>query len=573
MGYIDTLHPKKPPAPFPHSHRFLILQAMRTVWMILLGTALLAQGCTYYFSNSWARSFAKGGDQPYLEMGNRPDPLSDSLNAVLGKELLQDWADQTHIYNNWLTSGKVGVPRVVLANLMLGQHIDSTNLYIQTLVPWGNAGSTWALHKRGDYDFTQIILADILMRFKDRPEVLYPATVRHIANVLITDIGTRPATKTPRTFRLMSDTENHILMREISRYLHLEYRRSIGQADTSISTLEGWLQKHLEEMLRTGFYEFNAQPYIGYTITALQVLYNHAGNPQLKLQAQQLLDKAHLDYVLGSYALRRYPAYRRRMNYATKTEFAQDPHTAIMQVLLWKYENEPVRLKDLPHARHQAIMAWTSEYQLPDTLYKMITGPRQQYIALLGHGKKASPEIYSGGQGYLISSGGVQRGKQSQLVARPIVLLANDNIGQLDGVIYLMGKGPMKRWNNTGVWDRFAVSNGGAYVPDTLQSLAEGNGWVIVSPDSGLLVAVYSQPNLGMLAVYTDWQQSPELLLAQINDLNPDPELLHHEVRLPNRELIRYQIGSRKNTWVIQPPDSLGINRKFDLWPGLRMVK
>lgn len=541
--------------------------------MILLAGLFIAPGCTYYFSNSWKRTFATGGDQPYLDLGNRPAPLGDSINALLGQELLLDWAQQTHVYADWLSNGKIAVPRVVLANLMLGQNIDSTNRYLQTLVPWGTRGSTWALNKRGDYDFTQIIMADILMRFKDRPQVLYPATAKHIAMVLIPDQGTRTATKTPNTFRLMSDTENHILMREISRYLHLEYMRSQGLADTAETKLERWLQKHLEEMLRTGFYEFNAQPYVGYTLTALQVLYNHAKHPQLKLLSQQVLDKAHLDYVLGSYALRRYPPYRRRLNYASKTVFAEDPHTAIMQVLLWKYEQKPVVLAQLPHARHQALMAWTSDYQLPDTLYKLITGPRKPYMALIGHGKKASPEVYSGGEGYLISAGGVQRGRQSQLVARPIVLLVNDGSGQLDSVVYLQAQGPMKRWNQTGVWDRFAVSNGGVYVPANLTPFAELNGWIIVQPDSGLLLAIYSKPDLGIIALYDDWTGTPEALAKAIFEANPKASTLYEYINLPNRNRVRYDLGSRKNTWVIEPADSLGINRKFDKWPGLRLLK
>lgn len=538
-----------------------------------MAIGLLAQGCTYYFGNSWKNSFSAGGDQPFLNMGSRPAALGDSLKALLGQELLQYWATQSDVYDQWLTAGKISVPRVVFSNLMLGTNIDSTNNYLQSLTPWGTVGTSWAFNKRGDYDFTQIIMADILMRFKDRPEVLYPATAEHIANVLIPDQGLKTATKTPRTFKLMSDTENHILMREISRYLYLEYRRSKGLADTSLTSLEVWLQGHLEEMLRTGFYEFNGQPYIGYTITALQVLYNHAQNPTIKLQAQQLLDKVHLDYALGSLALRRYPPYRRRLNYSSNTEFSKDPHTAIMNVLLWKYKQQPVKLEELPHARHQALMAWISDYQLPDTIYKLLTKPKQPYLALIGHGKKASPEIYSAGPGYLISAGGVQRGKQSQIVPRPIVLFVDDNSSMLDMVIYLKSKGPFKDWNQTGVYDRFGVSNGGAYIPDSMEVLASSNDWYIVAPTKGLLVAIYNKPNLGMIAVYDDWAQTPELLLAKIQDLNPDEGLLRHEVRLPNRDLIRYNLRSRKDTWVIEPNTQSGLNRDFDHWPGLLLIK
>ncbi len=535
--------------------------------------ALLAQGCTFYFGNRWERTFPKGGDQPYLNMGSRPAPLSDSLNMALGQELLYDWAKETGQYPSWYPRGRNNVPRIILANLILGNNIDSTNKVIRGLTVTGTTGTSWWLNKGGDYDFGQIILADILMRFADNPDVLYPETARHIAEELIVDEGKRPANKTPRTLRIMNDTENHILMREVSRYLQLEYRRSQGQADTNIAKMERWLENHLEEMVHTGYYEFNAQPYIGYTITALEVLYNHAKNPRIKLLSQQLLDKVHLDYLLGSYALRRYPPYRRRLNYAGIKEFAQDPHTAIMQVLLWKYEKKAVNLAHLPHARHQALMAWTSDYQLPDTLYQLMTQPREQYMALIGHGKKASPEIYSSGQSYLISAGGVKRGKMSQLVVRPIVLLVNDGMTLLDSVIYLNSRGPMKRWNQTGVWDRFAVSDGGAYVPATLPRLAEGNGWQILQPDSGILVAVYHKADLGIMAVYDDWAQSPEQLLAKVNDLNPDSALLYSEINLPNRELIRYNLRSPKNTWVIQPPDSFGIGRKFDLWPGLRLIE
>jgi hypothetical protein len=542
------------------------------VWL-LIGIITLLQGCTYYFSNSWKKSFSAGGDRPYLTMGSRPAPMSDSLNAVLGAELLQHWAAQTGLYSDWREHGKIGVPRVVLANLMLGQNIDSTNKYLQGLVPWGTLGSTWAFNKNGDYDFTQIILADILMRFRDQPNLLYPATAKHLSSILIPDQGLKTATRTPRTLHLMSDTENHILMREISRYLNLEYRRSQGLTDTSITSLEGWLQRHLEEMLHTGFYEFNGQPYIGYTITALEVLYNHAQNPQIKLLAQQLLDKVHLDYALGSLCLRRYPPYRRRLNYASNTDFGKDPHTAIMQVLLLKYEHKALQIDQLPHARHQSLIAWVSDYQLPDALYQFITQPQLPYLALIGHGKKASPEVYSSGPGFLISAGGVQRGRQSQIVPRPIVLFVNDNAPTLEGTIYLKSQGPLKDWNQTGVYDKFAVSNGGAYVPEVMKPLAASNGWQIISPTEGLLVAIYTKSDIGIMAVYDDWTLNPELLLTQIQDLNPDPELLYQEVRLPNRELIRYNLNSKKDTWVIRPSEESGLSRDFDKWPGLRLIK
>ncbi len=84
----------------------------------------------------------------------------------------------------------------------------------------------------------------------------------------------------------------------------------------------------------------------------------------------------------------------------------------------------------------------------------------------MGHGLQSTPEIYSGGHDYLISAGGVQRGKASQLVAHPTVLFLPDKVMHLDSCFYLPGNGEMKNWNNTGVCDYFACGPQPVHIHD-----------------------------------------------------------------------------------------------------------
>ena len=83
-------------------------------------------------------------------------------------------------------------------------------------------------------------------------------------------------------------------------------------------------------------------------------------------------------------------------------------------------------------------MVWKNgcllSYQLPDQIVDWVKNKPLQYFIQMGHGAKASPEIYSGGPGFLISAGGVYQGKRSLIVARPITLLIGDDAQNLNEV-------------------------------------------------------------------------------------------------------------------------------------------
>src|SRR5690606_11612405 len=117
------------------------------------------------------------------------------------------------------------------------------------------------------------------------------------------------------------------------------------------------------------------------------------------------------------------------------------------------------------------VLSWVREKPAP-------------YFVQIGRGPKASPEIYSGGPGYLLSAGGVHRGARSMILARPITLLLPDGADHWTKCIHILGKGPWQSWNNTGVHRNFACANGPVHVPPHYQPVAERGEWRLYEPES-----------------------------------------------------------------------------------------
>ena len=86
---------------------------------------------------------------------------------------------------------------------------------------------------------------------------------------------------------------------------------------------------------------------------------------------------------------------------------------------------------------HVALWACWAPYRLPDETARWVLEKPGDYFVRMGHGPGGSPEVYSGGPGYLISGGGVNRGKASLLVARPITLILDDGAKDLSEVLHL----------------------------------------------------------------------------------------------------------------------------------------
>lgn len=546
--------------------------------MLLL--LLSGSGCTYYFGKSWIKKAPGREGNLKLPASIRPAPQTQEQIVANGQELLWHWAEKP--LTDDVADSKITATRMVLARLMLKHEVPETNAFLMKMTVTGIGGSTHFLNKKGDYDFREIGLVGILHQFGHDTSVLYPETARYISEVLLIETGSKPKTRTPRMLGLMRDTENHILMKEITRYLRnqwiFNHYNSDKQFDNRQNGMDKWFVKHLGHMNETGAYEFNANPYMGYTLSALLTLHAFAANDTIRQMTQQILDEFNWEYALGTYRFRGYPPFRRRMERSSRTDLQNSPHTAMMLTWYHKYRNQPFTLDDIPGNYHQAINAWVYPYQLPlqvyceavDTECAPPDGSSREYFVRIGHGVKASPEIYSGGGSFLISAGGVKRGNRSQIVPRPIVLLLNDTVTDLRNCFYIPDSRKPNKWNQTGVYHKVAVGREPVHVPDHLLPKGREDGWEVYDPygDGSLYVVVYSQPDLGILTVVTNWQHGDAETLANYVAVNNASFNLRECFQMPEGPKVCYDLNAKKKRWIIESVDGQEpLDRKFDKWP------
>ena len=264
---------------------------------------------------------------------------SGQLNPSPGEKkaninpLLKYWADKDPGKPG--EKSKVESTRSILSRLLLKSDIDGSNQFLLESTPWGKPGSSYRLNKKGDYDFTEIMYAMILSEFAYDTSTLYPQTASHIAYKLIVEKPGRWESKTPRTLGIMQDTENHILMRNVSNFLRnqwvFEQDNSRKKYDNSANGCKTALKSHLEEMIKTGFYEFNSIPYAGYTFSALLILHKYSHDREIKTLCTNLLDQEFWKYSMSSSHFRFSAPFRRRLERFGIPALNADYPTALMK--------------------------------------------------------------------------------------------------------------------------------------------------------------------------------------------------------------------------------------------------
>lgn len=534
-----------------------------------------------------------------------------NVETMLGQALVEDRAGWA--IGEWSLANKGGPPLVMAAKLAENRDVQEVNQYLTSVTPWGISGSTWEGNPLGDYDFTEVGLVMLLYLFGDEPTLLYPATVDHIVNVLLIDEGGTPRTQVPNSYGLVTDTENHHLMTEGSRYLKNQWLWQHGATDPNFNNatngLEAWLLDYLDVMLVEGVYEFNSIPYLGFTVQALLNLDAFAESAALSVKARYVLDTINWQYALGSLDLRRCAPFRRQLDYAGQTELYADPHTTMMRV--WTSDPYDPNLPLPPANIHRSSRGFIAEmlpYRLPDDVTQWVLDKPSEYFVRFGRGPSASPEIYSGGPGWLLSAGGVYRGPRSIIAARPITLMLSD--GSMDlldcfhmpdqsgavaaatadssedsddttNTIHLpisSGDGSSApvdsnaseswmEWNNTGVHRRFACCNGPVGIPSQYAPAAQSGNWQVFAPDPNVLVAVYSQADLGLIAVFPDWSGTAAELAMGIVAANPTEAVLRRVFNWPSTDTITYDVGAAKGAWVIETVNGQPVDRNYDGWP------
>ena len=499
---------------------------------------------------------------------NERSALTDSVVSHWAAQPLPDWREQ----------GKVNAPRALMGRFMSRLDVDAANEYIRAATPWGKVGSTWQRHPEGDYDFTLAGLIPILFLFGDDPAVLYPATVDHLLDVLLTVDGGDPLVTVPRTYGIVRDTENHLLMTEGSRYLKNRWLALHGATDEKYDNerngLEQWLLELLDELQTAGLYEFNSIPYEGYTLTALLNL-EAFGSDRVRAAAREVLDRMNWQYALGSLSFRRFAPFRRQYRQAGITALDADYHTALAKAWMSMLPDGPSDLR-IRNGIHQALWACWSPYRLPDDTARWMTEKPDDYFARIGHGPGGSPEIYSGGPGYLLSAGGANRGRRSLIVARPITLLLDDGAEDLSDVLYLSGAGDdFMKWNNTGVYRNFAVSAGPVHIPEGWTVEAERGLWSayrrpVQGGAADLCVMVHSRADLGV--VYLRRSDNAQAALDAVAAANGDARVLTTSFTVPGGERIEYDTSARRGRWVIRGVDGEKLDRRYDRWPLMSLM-
>lgn len=536
---------------------------IKIFYFIWLLSIFFFSSCTYYLGpNKWEKTFPKNSIIfPTQNFETKKTPVLPI--DFLGKELIS-FSNKNYISYSDKFKDTVLDVRIIYANFLLEQNIEQINTDILKFKAWGTTGTSSIVNKKGDYDFSEIQWANILWYFKDKPHILFPNTAQHIVDYLIIDNGSKPTLKAPNTLCLIRETENHILMKESCRYLKNQwiftYQNQEEKYDNSKNGMQDFLINHLKEMLKTGFFEFNANPYISYTIEALLILKEHTSNKQIKTLCTQILDAENWQYVLGSYNMKKYSPFRRRMSRVSIQDFYGDRHGALMKIEWAKYNYISLDEAELPCCFDKALVLATSSYFLPkQTESFLFTKPT--YYAKIGHGLKASPEIYYGSSKFLLSAGGLRFGKRSQIVPRPTTLFLNDNGKEINDCFHIKGKGVLNKWDNTGVYKNFAVGNQPVFVPKQYKPIETINGWKIFATNENfpIYICVYNAQNFGVIYV------SENKNYRDILEHNQSLKKLKSSFTLPNQYTITYKINSHKK-WVISKLNSTKTDRNFNKW-------
>jgi hypothetical protein len=540
-----------------------------TALLSLLIAAILSglSSCSYYFGSAWRIKY----DKHATVAGNKI--VMPANFPAADNPLVKHWADKE--LPDWKTEGKVTAPRVLLGKLLLQKDIDTANLCFGIYTPWGTTGTHWAFNPHGDYDFSEVPLCAVLYMFGNDSTVLCTATRNNLLNNLLTHSGNKTHERTPGSLGLMRETENHILMGETSRYLKNQWLYEHGDTlelyNNDVNGLNAWWMACLNQKLQKGFYEFNANPYSGYSITALLTFYTFCHNETVRNKCGEVLNDVFTRYAYSSLQPRRYPPFRRRLERLHVEKFAEDPVTSIVKVLLSKKTGQLVE-EDWQNHAHHSLLALISNYELPDSIVGLLQGKKQHYFKQWGHGAESCPEIYSGNADYLLSAGGAQRGPASQIVVRPITLFLNDSAKELQQCFYLPGKGKTARWNMTGVYNQFACANHNIVVAkayDTTGTFLVNSGWWFFRPytDKKLCIGIYNGNNLGLLVVLTDYGNNDALLELDVAKMN-SPKDLRHKVTLPinGKTSITYNVNAPKSKWVIKTVNGEKQNRRVVKW-------
>ena len=172
----------------------------------------------------------------------------------------------------------------------------------------------------GDYDFSQADLLKAVYFIRKNNVNFSEKAMNKIVEELLVARGSKPTTKQNLGIcGIHEETENHILMIEISKYLTnqilAERYPSNKLYDNSENGMKTWLLDHLAHFPSEYFDEYNSKPYQAFTFQILELLHYAANDKELRDSAKGILDVSSVYAVLQAQNLRRFPPFRRQDHY------------------------------------------------------------------------------------------------------------------------------------------------------------------------------------------------------------------------------------------------------------------
>jgi hypothetical protein len=497
--------------------------------------------------------------------------------------------------------------RPAIAQLWAGGDMRAINdaLLSPLARPWAAYGSTVTVvpgfcQREGDYDFVAQGLIRLAYLAKQRPGSLKQATLERIAWELLPERGARQM----RRFQLglcgsHVETENHILMTETARYLTNQLLVGLGRKeerfDNRKSGFDAWLLKRLKHALSEHFEEYNARPYQGYTVGALENLHAYAASPEVSRAAGMTLDYLSAVFAVQSNGLRRFPPFRRKARYSDSVRVEDhDSETARFALLAGNYHFYERYGWQVPYGSRFMFNAALSEYRPDDAVLDLVIDKtHNRYYQKLHHD---NVEVYASSDSFLISAGGVfarhfQFGSEEQHGwARPTVIIpTRDTSVDPRAWLRIEGATTKRRRNNTCVAPGFACGLN-VRIPDHIPAnCREQHGSFTFldltgprcSVNQGFYAAVYRRPcdsarcrsaadNFGFIEA----RESGELSFRAFVDavLKQNGRVMSSDVRASyvtsdGRKLVFEPIGLDTRRWPIVSVDGVREERAFERWP------
>ena len=349
----------------------------------------------------------------------RAHTMSYLVNKYHGSIPSNDQKDNRENFNafiNW------AIPTMLLADPEAIKEIDRV-LVESTAKPW-RYGSSFDLNvanficgRRGDYDFVAFNIAAIGILGQASHLKLSDGAINKLLSWL-PEYGMPPKGH-DLTFKMegticdglklnFPETENHIIMTQVARYLTNQLREGRNTLQ-----FDRWMIEHLNIFLKNYFSEYNSRPYQTYALQPIMTLGALAVSKRVRMKARSVVQMVLTVVATQSNGYRRLPPFRRQPQYKDLDQVFRGD-TLYVPLAYFSGYYEPIlryqRFKDQAIKGDYGDKLLTvgvlyNDVLLPDQLLDLVVSEQNtSYIQRYSY--SGNQEIYAKRPNYLISAAG-----------------------------------------------------------------------------------------------------------------------------------------------------------------------